>query len=82
MDKEAAEILAAAMHNMAEANKLVAAASAVQAESNSLIAGKMDELTNTIRGAQMRIDRGLKPSIDRAKQNAADIVGKLQGGKR
>jgi len=83
MDKEAAEIIAAAMHAQAEATKMNAAATAIQAEAHALIAAKMDELTNTIRGAQARIDRGLKPTVDRASKTAAEIVARIESaGKR
>ena len=71
MDTEAAKILAAALNN-------IAAASALQAESNMFVAGKFDELTNVIRGAQMMVDRKLKPSIDRSKAFAAEMVEKAR----
>jgi hypothetical protein len=71
MDKEAAAIIAAAMNNMA-------ASSALQAETNVVLASKLEDLTNTVRGAQMRIDRHVKPLIERSKAQAAEVLAKLE----
>ena len=79
MDKEVAEILAAAMNNMAESNKMVATTTAVQAEAHALIALKMDELTNTIRGAQALVDRKMKRTFEQSRKNADEMLGKVRG---
>lgn len=67
MDKEAAKIIAAAMNNMA-------AATAIQAETNAYLAGKMDALQRTIQAQQGKIDRNLKPMIERSKAEATRLL--------
>lgn len=74
MDKEAAEIIAAAMNNMA-------ASSALQAETNLVLAEKLDEFKRTVQGAQARVDRHLRPLIERTKANAEKMVAEAERGR-
>jgi hypothetical protein len=71
MDKEAAEIIAAALNN-------IAASTALQAETNVVLADKLDEFKRTVQGAQARVDRHLKPLIDRTKANSAKIIAEIE----
>lgn len=71
MDKESAEIIAAALHSIAASN-------AINAETNVILASKLDELANTVRGAQARVDRQLGDAIRRSKETAERLMKEAQ----
>jgi hypothetical protein len=56
---------------LASALHAIAAAMSVQAETNAVLAAQMAELTGTIRGQQRLVEKSIKPTIDRARAQAA-----------
>lgn len=71
MDREAAEIIAAAMNNMA-------ASTALQAETNVVLAEKLEGLQRTVQGAQAKVDRHMKPLIERSKKQADRMLEEVE----
>jgi hypothetical protein len=72
MDKDVAEILAAAINNMA-------AATALQAETNAVLAGEVTGLKRTIQAQQAMVDRKVKPLIERSQAAQLKIKTRLEG---
>lgn len=72
MDKESAQIIAAAMNNMA-------AATAIQAETNAVLAGEVNGLKRTVQAQQATVERRIKPLIDRSKAQVNTILESLEG---
>ena len=67
MDKEAAEIIAAALNN-------VATSSAIQAETNAVLAAQMERMTRTVQAHQFVVDRKVSRMVDVSKEHATRML--------
>ena len=67
MDKEAAEIIAAALNN-------VATSSAIQAETNAVLAAQMERMTRTVQAHQFVVDRKVSRMVDVSKEHETRML--------